>query len=218
MRILSKKRFTKGLSLVEILVAMTAFAVIFTGLASTFQALMIANRVTIDLSECMHHYKNGMRLLLEGDPTHPTDPHEGLMQAENVATATIVHSYTDEFGAAQTATIDGALRYWVDSATYTVWAFRGELLRMRDPSTARPLMGTAPASPPGKRIMLSDTTTVLNPFGSFVFEELASSTRTLVRLAINLHGDTDNNAQPDVTEARLRMCPTVFLRNAEPEL
>ncbi|OGK12734.1 MAG: hypothetical protein A2W80_18195 [Candidatus Riflebacteria bacterium GWC2_50_8] len=219
MNMILKKRCTTGLSLVEILVAMTAFAVIFTGLASTFQALMIANRVTTDLSECLHHYKDGMRLLLDGDPTHPTEPHAGLMQADNVATAPqFVYSYTDEFGAAQNPTIDGALCYWVDGVLYTVWCFRGQILRMREAATPRPLMGDLPENPPRRRIMLSDTTTLAGPFGSFVTEELASSTRTLVRLAINLHGDTDNNAQPDVTEARLRMRPTVFLRNAEPEI
>lgn len=220
MNLILKNRCKAGLSLVEILVAMTAFAVIFTGLASTFQALMIANRVTTDLSECLHHYKDGMRLLLDGDMTHPTDPHEGLMKADNVATASqFVYSYTDEFGAAQNDPIDGALCYWVDDVLYTVWCFRGQLLRMRDPSTtARALMGNVPTSPPRNRIMISDTTTAAEPFGAFVTEELASSTKTLVRLAINLHGDTDSNAQPDVTEARLRMRPTVFLRNAEPEI
>mgnify|MGYP000906726351 CR=1 FL=1 len=75
-----RKAYKGGLSLVEILVAMTAFAVIFTGLASTFQALMIANRVTIDLSDCLHHYKDGMHLLLEGDMGHPDTPHAGCIK------------------------------------------------------------------------------------------------------------------------------------------
>ncbi len=186
-----------GLSLVEILVAMTAFAVIFTGLASTFQALMIANRVTIDLSDCLHHYKDGMRLLLEGDPANPDTPHAGLYEATNVKTAS------------------GTLQYQANGFSYTVWAEDGQLLRECEPATAaepRVLMGESLESPPRKRIMVSSFTY------DFAADEAASATKSLVRLSIFLHGETDDNKEADVNEARLIMHPTVFLRNAELEL
>jgi hypothetical protein len=153
-----------------------------------------------------------MRLLLEGDPSHPIEPHAGLLQAENVATTTVSYSYTDEFGNSQSAVISDALQYYKNNATYTVWAFRGEILRELVAGNPRPIMGNPPTAPAAKRIMVDSLEVAFSP------DEIASTTKSLVRLSVFLHGETDDNKQADVNEARLIMHPTVFLRNAELEL
>lgn len=191
---------------------MSAFAVIFTGLASTFQAVMVANRATLGLSECIRQYNDGMRLLLEGDPANPSDPHDGLLMAESAQACPSFTHPNPAYG-----TVDGALAYQVDNASYIVWIADGELLRLRDISPSplpdpRVLMGSGTAVIPRSRVMMTDTVT---PIATFTFDWLATTTTTLVRLTINLHGDVDGDALVSPAEATLRMQPTVYLRNAK---
>ena len=72
----------RGMTLIEVLVASVVFVVIFMGMASCLQSSIIMSQAGIGVSEIMRHYRDGMRLLLEGDndPTS-SDPQPGLWEA-----------------------------------------------------------------------------------------------------------------------------------------
>jgi hypothetical protein len=215
MKIFKLNARSKGLSLVEILIAMSAFAIIFTGLASTFQATAGFNQIAFGLSECLRQYKDGMRLLLEGQPPLIANPHDddGLLSAEKVGRRSDFTHPDPAYGF-----VSGALKYTVGENDYVVWISDGKLVRMRDVTpfpTPELLMGEGSSATPKRRIMLSADTTSSNPFGSFSTEENMTPDKTMVRLVIDLHSDFDNDGLPGLAEASLKMRPVVKLRNAK---
>ncbi len=211
------KRLQEGFSLVEVMVASIAFVVIFTGLAGIFKSGVILSIASQGSADCSVNFRDGMKLLREGD-TWVTggplnSPQRGILAANQA------------FITGGAPPNRGRLRYQTNGVWYEVWSENGTLLR-----------STLPAGVPRKIIMGDPTNHILvvpetyvptrAPPNIDVATIVPFGTKTLVRFNFQLLQDLDGNYldrpgpipgshQPTPEEYVTSYSSSIFLRNSE---
>ncbi len=184
----------RGFSLIEVLVSSVVFLVIFMGLATGLQSILMVNHLATGTSECLDRYRLGMRVLRYGDGTIP-----GMAAA---ASATI--------------NANGRLAFW-NPATPNNWEWglaTGTLFaRILPGGTPVVVIGDDPDSVAGVRVA-SPTT------GRWVEATTSASGSCMVRLRLRLFYDINHhpslgNHVCDGNEPEMTMQTAIFLRNSD---
>ena len=198
----------RGMTLIEVLVASVVFVVIFMGMASCLQSSIIMSQAGIGVSEIMRHYRDGMRLLLEGDNDPiSSDLQPGLWEASQ--TWVVVGN--------------GRVRYHAgdENYEYELRILNGQLRRQRVsgpvPGPVKILIGDFPTAAPSQRVLVSPDTTSLSPLailpgGSPSPLPVGSAA---VRFNLTLFNDLDNDQNVSGNEMVVSFTPVIYLRNSE---
>jgi len=199
------------MTLIEVLVASVVFVVIFMGMASCLQSSIIMSQAGIGVSEIMRHYRDGMRLLLEGDNDPiSSDAQPGLWEASQ--TWVVVGN--------------GRVRYsiWTDQGEkkYELRILNGQLRRQRVsgpvPGPVKILIGDFPTAAPSQRVLVSPDTTSLSPLAIILPGGSPSPLpvgRAAVRFNLTLFNDLDNDQNVSGNEMVVSFTPVIYLRNSE---
>ena len=200
----------RGMTLIEVLVASVVFVVIFMGMASCLQSSIIMSQAGIGVSEIMRHYRDGMRLLLEGDNDPiSSDAQPGLWEAKRI----------------WVVVGNGRVRYRTgivpDEKSYELRILNGQLRRQRVsgpvPGPVKILIGDFPTAAPSQRVLVSPDTTSLSPLailpgGSPSPLPVGSAA---VRFNLTLFNDLDNDQNVSGNEMVVSFTPVIYLRNSE---
>jgi len=194
------------MTLIEVLVASVVFVVIFMGMASCLQSSIIMSQAGIGVSEIMRHYRDGMRLLLEGDNDPiSSDAQPGLWEAKKI----------------WVVVGNGRVRYRTGGKNYELRILNGQLRRRRvsgpPPRPVKILIGDFPTAAPSQRVLVSPDTTSLSPLailpgGSPSPFPVGSAA---VRFNLTLFNDLDNDQNVSGNEMVVSFTPVIYLRNSE---
>ncbi|MDD2997975.1 MAG: hypothetical protein PHV05_02865 [Candidatus Riflebacteria bacterium] len=189
----------KAFTLIEILMASLVFTIITIGIASTFQAALVAGRATTDMSACQRELREGLRLLRDGDAS-TLNQQPGLLEADLAQIA-----------------VTGRLQYSISNGAqwYEVWVAQGQLLRRQIyPSTltSKVLMGEFTPGSFKSRLMLTPDTLAATPVAFLPAGNSIAS--AAARFVFMMHCDIDGNSQWTNDEMRMEIRPTIFLRNS----
>lgn len=187
-----------GFSLIEVLVSSVVFLVIFMGLATALQSMMMVNYSTGGLGDCFDQYRVGMRLLKFGD--------------NNIGS--LVRASAPFIDA------NGYLGYQ-NGGNYLLWVQNGELRRGLSVANFSVIMGEDKPDP----VVLAPGVFLASP-GVRLFPDTASSTPVativsaangsrLVTFSFRLYKDLNGNMVPDADEPEVTLSPAVFLRNTD---
>ncbi|RCK80070.1 MAG: hypothetical protein OZSIB_3574 [Candidatus Ozemobacter sibiricus] len=184
------------MSLIEILVAGIVFLVIFMGLATSLQSVVMVNHLATGINDCLDRSRLGLRLLKYGDATVPA---------------------LAEAASARLDPATGRLRF---ASTPTsgedreVYLEQGRLLMRALPvGTPLVLMGDEPAARSGVRV-------VPPPNGGWAAVATSTNGACLVRLTLRVFYDA--NHAPDLAthvcdadEPEMTLTSSIFLRNSD---
>ena len=200
----------RGMTLIEVLVASVVFVVIFMGMASCLQSSIIMSQAGIGVSEIMRHYRDGMRLLLEGDNDPiSSDPQRGLWEARQI----------------WVVVGNGRVRYQAGDdpgESYELQILNGQLRRQRVsgpvPRPVKILIGDFPTAAPSQRVLVSPDTTSLSPLAIILPGGSPSPLpvgSAAVRFNLTLFNDLDNDQNVSGNEMVVSFTPVIYLRNSE---
>ncbi|MBF0410098.1 MAG: hypothetical protein HQM10_22330 [Candidatus Riflebacteria bacterium] len=188
-----------GMTLIEIIVSSVLFLVIYMGMASLLRSSMFFDKTVHSVATADNQFREGMRLLLEGDDCL-TNPQTGLLRASR---AWIL--------------ANGNLQYrdGLTGRIFQVWIQNGCLMRQEGALAAKMLMGDALYSPlNAPRTMLSPyTTSAAVPMA--VLPQGNGTVNSVVRFNFSIFQDYNGDQIPNDNEIEIRFTPSVFLRGSE---
>lgn len=185
----------RGFSLIEVLVSSVVFLVIFMGLATALQSILMVNHLATGTNECLDRYRLGMRLLKYGDAGIP-----GLAPAASASVLPDGHLVYDSH---PTSGVD---REW--------YLDQGRLMARALPAgTPVAVIGDTPLGQSGVRVTAPQN-------GAWATSATSASGSCLVRLSLRLFYDTNHNPALathvcDGNESEMTMHTSIFLRNSD---